>query len=372
MVAKLSGPKSKQYEQVSNRVNVGPALMRRDKFAAALKGDREPLFKPYVVMRAPDRRPPPDPLPPAFQVPKETPRTRLVSLASAPFPFRGVNPRTGKKFLNYRQDGRVGHKTGFGRLYWEDQTYSDDRVLLHVPRDFDVARPGVMVVFFHGHGATLSRDVLARQQLPAQITASGMNAVLVAPQMALDARDSSAGKLWTRGGTRKLLDEAADRLAEMLGNEAARETFRSMPIILVGYSGGYVPTAWSLSRGGLGDRVKGVVLLDGLYGEISKFASWISRNRTGFFLSAYAGSTKWRNVSLQRQLAKRSKAYGTELPKTFGPGSVTFLEVMERHRHYVTRAWTNYPIADLLSRLPGTIPIAQIAQPAAIASATKR
>ena len=63
-------------------------------------------------------------------------------------------------------------------------------------RGFDPKRPAVMVVFFHGHGANLAQDVYDRQQVPAQITAAGVNAVLVAPQFAVDAADSSAGKFW--------------------------------------------------------------------------------------------------------------------------------------------------------------------------------
>ena len=48
-----------------------------------------------------------------------------------------------------------------------------------------------------------------------------------------------------------------------------------MPVIIVGYSGGFVPTAYSLDVGGLGNRVRGVFLLDAVYGELDKFASWI-------------------------------------------------------------------------------------------------
>ena len=51
-----------------------------------------------------------------------------------------------------------------------------------------------------GNNATLSRDVIARQQIVRQLSDSGLNAVLVAPQLALDAQDSSAGRFWSAGG----------------------------------------------------------------------------------------------------------------------------------------------------------------------------
>ncbi len=87
--------------------------------------------------------------------------TSLVPFDSAPFPYEG------------------GTK----------DSYNDPSVLLHIPKGFDVNRPSLMIVFFHGHGATLTRDVLTRQQVPAQISEAGVNAVLVAPQLAYDAAE---------------------------------------------------------------------------------------------------------------------------------------------------------------------------------------
>ena len=82
-------------------------------------------------------------------------------------------------------------------------------MLLHIPPGFNPQRPAVMIVFFHGHGANLARDVRERQQVPEQITAAGANAVLVAPQFAINAADSSAGKFWEQNGFKRFLDEAA-------------------------------------------------------------------------------------------------------------------------------------------------------------------
>ncbi|MEM8744896.1 MAG: hypothetical protein AAGF14_09705, partial [Pseudomonadota bacterium] len=56
--------------------------------------------------------------------------TKLVALASAPFPYKGTVPRTKRPFLNYKSEGRRGRKTRSGRVYWEDKTYSDRRALL--------------------------------------------------------------------------------------------------------------------------------------------------------------------------------------------------------------------------------------------------
>ena len=80
---------------------------------------------------------------------------------------------------------------------------------MHVPETFDASKPGVIVVFFHGNGATLERDVRDRQLVPQQISDSGVNAVLLAPQLAVDAADSSAGKFWQPGGFKRFVDESA-------------------------------------------------------------------------------------------------------------------------------------------------------------------
>lgn len=278
--------------------------------------------------------------------------TRLVALASAPFPYTGRVPRTNQPFLNVVDGKRRAHRTSSGRTYWADETYSDRRALLHIPKGFDVKAPGVMVVFFHGHGATLQRDVFKRQRLPQQVSESGMNAVLVAPQFALDARDSSAGKFWEKGGFRRFLDEAGRQLAKEHGDPAAATAFANMPVVIVAYSGGFVPAASSITRGGLGSRIKGVVLLDGLYGRLDQFASWIEKNPRAIFINAYAGASPKRNSErLMAMLKERGIRYTTRLDPQLRHGSVAFLEAKKRHRHYVTNAWVRHPVSDVLRRL---------------------
>ncbi|MGX1293863.1 hypothetical protein AB7M75_003771 [Bradyrhizobium ottawaense] len=230
------------------------------------------------------------------QVPyKRSPRddlTTLVSMKSSAFPYFGNNPASDAPFLNIAKGDRRGHRSYSGRVFWQDETYNDSRVLMHVPEHFDVRKPGVIVVFFHGNGATLERDVRDRQLVPKQVTDSGANAVLLAPQMAVDAADSSAGKFWQPGGFKRFMAESADHLARVTGDPNSARAFANMPIVIVGYSGGFLPTAWSLEVGGISDRVRGVVLLDAVYGEMDKFASWIESHRSGFFVSAYTRHTR--------------------------------------------------------------------------------
>ena len=295
--------------------------------------------------------------PPAQAIPSRSPSnagalTSLVNFETAPFPYHGTVPESGRPFLNAGTEGHRGHVNFRGHVLWESQTFGDDRVLLHIPPGFDPKRPAVMVVFFHGHGANLAQDVRDRQQVPTQITAAGVNAVLVAPQFAVDAADSSAGKFWEPNGFRRFLDEAADKLARMYGDPRSAFTFASMPIVIVAYSGGFGPTLSVLDQGGVRSRVRGVVLLDALYGGVGKFADWITYNRSTFFVSSYTPHTARHNAYLERLLRERSVPYSSELRNSHLRGMVTFLPAGDiSHRDFVTHAWADNPIKDILVRM---------------------
>jgi len=234
---------------------------------------------------------------------------------------------------------------------------------MHVPENFDIRKPGVIVVFFHGNGATLERDVRNRQLVPQQITDSGVNAVLLAPQLAVDAADSSAGKFWQPGGLKRFVEESADHLAEMYGDPRAAKAFANMPVIIVGYSGGFVPTAWSLEVGGLGNRVRGVFLLDAVYGELDKFASWVGKNRSGFFVSSYTHYTEHHDRELMRMIRDKGIAVSESMDGPLKPGSVVFVETPEgvRHRDYVTHAWTQNPVKEVLVKMAATPALTRVA-----------
>ena len=268
-------------------------------------------------------------------------KTKLVEFENAPFPFdSGVDPRRRK-------------------VSPEHERYSDPRVLLHIPKGFDVRKRGVIVIFFHGHRATITRDVLDRQRVADQISLANANAVLVAPQFAVNASDSSAGNFWTPGVFKWFLQDVSTELSFLHAGGYTgidlRDGYDKLDLMVVGYSGGFAPVAWAIHHGGANERLRGVVLLDALYGELDKFEKWIlgDRNRR-FFVSGYLGSTRARNLQLQKMLDDRNVPYRMSLDDRIRPGSITFIPGKngERHNDYVTRAWTPNPLADLLNRLP--------------------
>ncbi len=313
------------------------------------------IEKPTQIMLASA----PNPVPALSHVPLGNieAKTSLVDFETAPFPYHGMVPGAGRPFLDAGKPEERGHVNFRGRMFLESKTFGDDRVLLHIPQGFDPNRPAVMVVFFHGHGATLERDVRDRQRLPDQISAAGLNAVLVAPQFAFDAADSSAGKFWEPDGFKHFLDETAKKLAALYGDQRSAAAFANMPIVLVAYSGGFGPTLSVLSRGGAEARIRGLVLLDALYAGIDQFADWIADHRSTFFVSSYTPHTAHHNADLEHELNERSVPYGSELRRNHLQGMVTFLPAGDvSHRDFVTHAWTDNPVQDILLRMNDVVP----------------
>ncbi len=287
-------------------------------------------------------------------------KVALVPFRTSPFPYQGEVPEQGRPFLDVDDGERRGHATTRGGVYWEDPTYSDRRVLIAIPPGFDLRRRTVLVVFLHGNEATLERDVHDRQQVPRQLAESGLNAVLVAPQFAVDARDSSAGRFWEPGVFAHFLDEAAEQAARVHGNPRLQNVLRRAPVVVVAYSGGYHAAAYALAVGGAEKRIHGVVLLDALYGQEDKFAGWLARrHRASFFLSTYTESSRTGNETLQRLLGERDIRFRPleAMPKRLVNGTLAFLPVGadELHQEFVSHAWTDDPLIDVFRRITGYV-----------------
>ncbi|MFI5000906.1 MAG: alpha/beta hydrolase [Reyranellales bacterium] len=299
---------------------------------------------------------PAPPRPPAGLPPLKEARTQLIAFNASAFPYRGIVPGINKPFLDARDGKRRGHTTLRGDVCWEDTTYSDRRSLLFLPAGFNPQLPSLIVLYLHGQGATLERDVIARQAVPRQIAESGQNVALVAPQLAFDAADSSAGNFWRPGHFATYIDEAAERLMRLYGDRRVGARFNAAPVVVVAYSGGYLSAAYALERGGAAHRVRGVILMDALYGDEDKFAAWAAaRRRYSFLLSAFTESTREENSALQELLAKRRIPHTGGLPTALVPGTMAFVPTgsADLHVDFMTRAWGPDPLKHALVMIPG-------------------
>jgi len=314
--------------------------------------------KPKQKAQKPAPKPAAKPAPaaPVGPQPLKEAKTQLIAFNASAFPYRGTVPDTRKPFLDVRNGTRRGHTTSRGDVCWEDTTYSDRRSLLYLPAGYNPQLPSLIVLYLHGQGATLERDVAARQAIPRQIAESGQNVALVAPQLAFDAPDSSAGNFWKPGHFAAYIDEAAERLMRLYGDRRVGPHFNAAGVVIVSYSGGYLSTAYALMYGGAAHRVKGVILMDSIYGDEEKFAAWAAaRRRLAFLLSAYSESTRDSNTTLRGLLDKRRVPLADALPKTLTPGTFAFVPCgsLDMHGDFMTRAWASDPLKQALAMIPG-------------------
>lgn len=292
------------------------------------------------------------PAPPHADLPKWRRGLSIERLRYAPFPCPGVTGPRG--------------------------VFEDSRTLLHVTPGFDAACPFVVVVFFHGWRATLSRRIGGRRyhvvetyRLLDQVDAAGLNAVVVAPQFARDAdidvveMPGHPGKFAHRGVFARFLDEALGRLATLRGEEAA--PYRRAPILLTSFSGGYRAAARVLTVGSTQRRLLGFIGLDTIYDETDAFAAWFAANhRHAFLVAVYTGGRAHDYASAKPtlHLARSIAAMGLanarvrrSLPPQLEPGVAAFVPVgdPDLHLDLVAAGWPGFdqPVRRLLARLPG-------------------
>lgn len=156
-------------------------------------------------------------------------------------------------------------------------------VLVFVPRHHRPAANGTVsfVVHFHGHNTTAERAIAAHQ-LREQVDDSKQNAILVVPQLAVMAADSSAGRHETPGTFARMLN---DVLVGLDRPEAKKELGASAPlagstvgrVVVSAHSGGYHSAASAIKHGGV--AIQEVYLFDALYADTDVFRDWVIRGR---------------------------------------------------------------------------------------------
>lgn len=200
-------------------------------------------------------------------------------------------------------------------------------VLVFVPRHFRPSTNGTVsfIVHFHGHNTTAERAIAAHQ-LREQLDDSKQNAILVVPQLAVMAPDSTAGRLDTPGTFNKMLGDVLSLLdtraaRRELGGSAIPEG-ASAPtaigrVVVSAHSGGYHSAATVLKVGGT--AIQEVYLFDALYAEADVFKDWVIKGRgkpmgQRHKLVSYftAGTTENNTVALFNQLEQAGVAVARE------------------------------------------------------------
>lgn len=299
----------------------------------------------------------------AQQAPQQSPQT----LTSAP---RRLAEGGNKEFEAYTDLSVV-----VGRETLMRQGY------IFVPANIDASKPVTIVLYMHGHlegGQSINAfsNTVQRQQLAQQIRNSGMNAVLVAPNM--DAIPAASGYFARPGETTKFLTAAEYQFAQTIG--MPREAMQNAPVVLVTYSGGYYPAGKMLASGELNQRLSAILMLDSGYGTeadgfLQGVKNWSQANPSGIVVSGYTVSTKPGNDALTnlfrnertKQLTRTITTSPLPADEVIKPG--TFAQIRAAgtpatpHRNFVsdaglTTAGVQAPIESILKILPPKADIA--------------
>ncbi len=259
-------------------------------------------------------------------------RTFLTALAAAPLVClsrrAGAQPAT--KLRSITHDTR-------GTTFWlslenapfpgPGAGYRDDTVIVFVPShyryDYDDDEEGVAaLVHFHGHNPTAER-AMAAHELREQLSDSRQNAILVVPQLAVMAADSSCGKLETAGGLARLVSEAIVTTAHegrsTLGDARFPVHARRGTVCVSAHSGGFHAAACCLRGGGL--DVRETYLFDSLYSDVETFRDWVTSRKgaslhrrhklVSFFVDGT--STDANNSALRAQLDRAGVLTASEV-----------------------------------------------------------
>jgi hypothetical protein len=259
-------------------------------------------------------------------------RTFLATLAAAPLVAltRRAGAQAATKLKSITHDAR-------GTTLWLSLEnapfpapgggYRDDTVIVFVPShyryDYDDDEEGVAaLVHLHGHSTTAERAMTAHE-LREQLADSRQNAILVVPQLAVMATDSSCGKLEASGGLARLVSEAIVTTAHegrsTLGDARFPVRARRGTVCVSAHSGGYHAAASCLRVGGL--DVRETYLFDSLYSEIETFRDWVTSRKgaslhrrhklVSFFVDGT--STDAANGALRAQLDRAGVLTASEL-----------------------------------------------------------
>lgn len=150
------------------------------------------------------------------------------------------------------------------------------RVAIFCPASFAADRPFLVVLFFHGYESLCAdghrrpfEESLRRHALARQLAASNRNAIVVAPRIALSAREHRRGAPFrTRRIVEALLGEAGTIARRLLGAPPGFVTaFRRAPLLLAGFSGGHHALSALTGHPDLMRRVKALAFFDALYDD---------------------------------------------------------------------------------------------------------
>lgn len=193
-------------------------------------------------------------------------------------------------------------------------------VIVHAPSGFDAQKPLHLVVYLHGYngcvqvlmapGPSRCKDGAPEREgwdLGRHHDAAQTNTLFVVPQLAFAQRNGDPGTFGKPNGFRSFLEELLGKtLVGRLGGPRKLKDVASLT--LVAHSGAYQAALAIAENGGVGAKLKGLVLLDALYDKTDEFADLVERQapRGLRFVSVYleVGTPRRENQRLLQRLKR--------------------------------------------------------------------
>lgn len=238
----------------------------------------------------------------------------------------------------YPHASRTNGYSSSNGTFPKEPHYTDSTVGIVIPPGYVPGDTVDYVVHFHGWGNHVSK-VLEQYNLPAQLAAAKVNAILLVPQGPKDAKDSGDGKLeLDPGGFKRLIDE----VTAFLLSEGKIRSDQIGKVVLTAHSGGYKVTARILHHGGLTDHISDVILLDASYGNLDDFAAFAAGHADTRIVSFHTKHLDDENKELQGLLDKAHVPYrDVSEPDlsitTVAPRGVTFVSTTLAHDDVPTK-----------------------------------
>ena len=220
-----------------------------------------PKVEPVPITPAPPRRIEPVPITPA-------PPRRIEPVPITPPKDAPQVRRPGQEIFT---SDRV---TRLHRLDNRAADHSGPDAVVHIPKGFDPTKPVNVIIYNHGHGATVD-SAYRDARLGQQMANAPPNSILVIPEWQVNAGSSigAQGRFAENGRFRNMLQEIFNKTPGLQG----KKIDDIAEISIVAHSAGYGPTETILNKNGLGHKVKSITMLDATYNP-QGLDSWLRAN----------------------------------------------------------------------------------------------
>jgi hypothetical protein len=208
-------------------------------------------------------------------------------------------------------------------------------IVAHVPEGYDARAPIHLILYFHGSDSCALQlaeagDVVCKPgeermvgaALDARHDDAGTQSLFALPQFVLWG-GGSAGRMVERGYFRSFVQELlGETFAPGLGGPRGVDDLAD--ITLIGHSAGKLPLRAILERGDLADKIRNVVLIDGLFDDPGTYIDWLGRGEDRKFVAVYGawGDQAAHGRAIAAQAARRgagdpSRAVAVDPPGSF-------------------------------------------------------